>query len=139
MAERLDIYEEYPRDMRVYLKNYGWHFSKRAFEWACSMMRKENPATKKQEKVDPWTKEQVDDLLKKNGIDLKNKIGYDYVYVANMAKTDYLNSSLANDAAVAKFVRDFIDDTDGYDSKAFTHFVADCIGKGCPIEWSDLL
>ena len=36
------------------------------------------------------------------------------------------------------FVRDYIDDSDGYDGLPFTRFLADCIGSGKPVIWEDI-
>ena len=64
----LDMYDVdfMPQEMRAYLRNYGFSFSKKACEYAVSLMKKENPSTKKTEKIEPWSKEQVEDLLKKH-------------------------------------------------------------------------
>jgi hypothetical protein len=40
-------------------------------------------------KVQTYSKEAVDDVLKRYGVVLDNKFGYDYVFVANMCKADY--------------------------------------------------
>ena len=77
-----------PMEMKAYLRNNGFAFSKKACEWAISQMKKENPATKKEEKIEPWSKEKVDDLLKKHNITLENNIGYNYVYICNMLVAD---------------------------------------------------
>ena len=61
----LDLYDDMPRDMRKYLSNNGWHFNKKACDFAVSLMKKENQSTKKKEKIEPYTKEQVDEMLKK--------------------------------------------------------------------------
>ena len=61
----LDLYDEMPKDMKAYLSHYGWHFGAQACKYAVGMMKKENPATKKLEKIEPYTKEQVDEMLKK--------------------------------------------------------------------------
>jgi hypothetical protein len=37
------------------------------------------------------------------------------------------------------FIKDFIDDPDGSEEKAFRHFFADCMGKGVVIDWGDLM
>ena len=37
------------------------------------------------------------------------------------------------------FVRDYIDDSDGYDGLPFTRFLADCIGRGKPVIWEDMI
>lgn len=88
---------------------------------------------RKKEYITPYTKESVMDLLKANGVKLENDFGYDAVYVANMAKADYYGSSISDDAHLAKFIKDYLDDPDGYEGIAFTRFYADCIGSGTPI------
>ena len=78
-------------------------------------------------------------LLKKYGVKLENDKGYDCVYVANMAKNDYFKSSIADDAHLALFIKDYIDDIDAYEGMPFTRFYADCIGSGNVINWEDML
>ena len=78
-------------------------------------------------------------LLEKNEINLENKFGYDYVFVANMAKADYLNSSVADEAHLAKFIKDYCDDPDGYPELPFSRFYADIIAKGIPVIWEDMI
>ena len=131
---RLDSREKFPSGLEEYLSIYGWHFSKKMCEWAASNMSKDdgNP-------IKPYTKDEVDLLLKNNAVELKHKIGYDYVFVANMAKADFLGSSLPTEARLAKYVKDYVDDPDGYDELPFTRFYADTIGKGIPIIWEDML
>ncbi len=130
---RLDIYDELPSGMKEYLSSYGWHFSKRMFEYAVSNMYSDKSGLK------PYTKEEVDNLLAKYNIVIKNKSGYDYVYIANMCKFDFLSSSVPNEMYLAKYVRDVIDDVDGYPELPFTRYYADCIGKGMPIDWEDMI
>lgn len=90
-------------------------------------------------KLTPYRKEQVDELLLKYNVNLNNKYGYDYVFAANMCKSDYLNSSISDEAHLALFIKDYVDDKDGYPELPFTRFYADCIGTGNPIPWEDLL
>ena len=87
----------------------------------------------KQVKVQVLSKENVDELLKRYGIVLDNKHGYDYVFAANMCKADYLGSSVPDEQHLALFVKDYVDDPDGYPELPFTRFYADCIGTGTPI------
>jgi len=68
-----------------------------------------------------------------------NDVTYDEVYLANMAKADFLGSSIADEAHLAKFIRDNIMDPDGYEGMVFTRFYADCIGKGRAIHWEDVI
>lgn len=124
--------------MREYLDTYGWHFSKKMCEWAVSRMKKKNPQTGKDEPVEYMPKDKVDEFLKKYGVRLENDTAYDPVYVLHMAKSDYMKSSISDEAHLAMFVKDYLDDEDGYPEIAFTRFYADCIGKGLPIMWEDL-
>ena len=106
-------------------------------DWATSGMYKTSGENR--DYIEVWDKTYVDDLLKNNGIQLDNYFGYDYVFVANMCRADYFGSSILDDAHVALFVKDYIDDPDGYPELPFTRFYADCIGKGRPIIWEDML
>lgn len=137
--QRLDTYEELSPSMRKYLETYGWHFSKKMCEWAVSMMKRKNPTTGKEEPLDMCSKEKTDEILKKYGIKLDNDIAYDATYTYNMARADYMKSSMIDEQHTAMFVKDYLDDVDGYDGIALTRFYADCIGKGIPIMWEDML
>lgn len=130
---RLDIYEKKPTGMEEYLSNYGWHFSKKMCCWAVSKMK-----DREGKPIKPYEKEELDELLKAHGVDIDVK-GYDAVYVAAMAKADFYKSSIADDMHLMKYVGDYIGDVDGYDGIAFTRFYADCIAKGVPIQWDDML
>lgn len=131
--DRLDTYERLPNGMREYLSNYGWHFSKPLCEHAVSHMRN------KEGKINPYTNEQVHQMLKSNGIELKNDIGYDACYVANMAKADYWGTIITSEQQIVKFVKDYIDDPDGYEGIPLTRYYADCIGSGHPLMWEEFI
>lgn len=134
---RLDSYTGYPEGMDNYLTYYGWHFSKKMCEWAASRMYRlvnDRPI-----KIDPIKKEQLDEILKRYSVRLKNDKGYDAVYVANMCKADYLGRSVKDEGAMVQFIVDTIEDPDGYEGMVFTRFYADCIGSGTPINWEDML
>lgn len=120
--------------MEAYLSHYGWHFSKAMCEWAVSKMRDRNG-----NKVPMKTLEQVDSILKANNVELKNDVAYDKAYVMHMGLADYLGSSITDEAHLAKYVKDVLDDEDGYEGVALTRFFADCNGKGIPIIWSDMI
>lgn len=93
----------------------------------------------KKEKLEPMKRDEVEELLKKLALKLEKDKGYDSVYVANMAKADYFKSSITDEAHLAMFVKDYIDDPDGYEGLPFTRFYADCIGSGTPIIWEQML
>lgn len=124
--------------MRAYLRNHDYSFSKKACEYAVSLMRKANPSTGKSEPIDPWNKEQVDDLLKRFNVQLENNIGYNYVYVANMLRADKYKSSIPDEAHLALGVKDVIDDVDCSPYCVFLEWVAKMDGNGEPIEWDDI-
>ena len=135
---RLDARDKFPSGMDEYLSHYGWHLSNAMCDWACSRMYRTDNAGKRNY-ITPWSKEEVDSLLKKYNITLNNKIGYDYVFAANMCKADYMGSSITDEQRVALFIKDYVDDKDGYLELPFTRFYADCIGSGHPIDWGDML
>ena len=56
---------------------------------------------KRKEYITPYTKETVENLLKANNIKLEGDVGYDAVYVANMAKADFYGSSISDDMHLA--------------------------------------
>ena len=124
--------------MDVYLSNYGWHFSKRMCDWAVSMMGTVPEGAIKPAKIAPMSKEELDGVLAKHGFQLENNVGYDAVYVVNMARADHPRT-LRTEQALAQFVKEYIDDPDGYEGLPFTRFYADCIGSGKPIFWEELL
>lgn len=134
MADRFDSYDRLPAGMREYLSFHGYHFSKPMCEWAVSKMRDRNG-----NKIPLRTKEQVDAILKSSNVEIQNDYGYDAVVVFHMGASDYLGSSITDEAHLAKYVGDVLNDKDGYDGIAFTRFLADCGGKGVPINWEDMM
>jgi len=127
-------YDRMPHGMREYLSYHGYHFSKPMAEWAVGMMRDKNG-----NKVQMRTKEQVDSILKSHNAEVENAKGYDAMYTLHMAISDFLGSSIADEAHAALYVKDLIGDNDGYDGIVFTRFLADCSAKGIPIPWEELL
>lgn len=130
----LDIYVPRPEEMTAYLARHGWHFSKKAFTYATGRMRKKND-----EKVTPMTYDEVEEMLKRNGITVKNDNGYDKAYVAAMIKADYMGSAIEDEQHLAMAVRDYLDDPDGYEEKAMRQWYCDTIAKGHPIPWEELI
>lgn len=135
----LDSFDILPKEMRAYLRNYGYSFSKRACEYAISLMRKRNAATGKTEPIVAMSKEQAEELLTKHGIKLENNIGYNFVYVLNMAIADYFKSSLKEEKDLAQFVKDTIDDIDGNPDNIFRKWLVSMDGDGIPIDWEDMI
>lgn len=90
-------------------------------------------------KITPYTKEQLEQMKKQYNVQLTNDKGYDALYVANMCKADYLGSSITSEQNVMLYVKDFIDDKDGQETKALDHFYADCLAKGIPLLWEQYM
>lgn len=130
-------YDEIPEGMKTYINNYGCHFNKRLCEEAVRNMYAVNNG--KVEYITPYTKEQVESLLKKHNITLKRGKMYDATYVANMAKADFLGRSIPDEAHLAQFVKDMIDDADAIDGFIFNRWYADTMFMDIPIEWEDMI
>lgn len=136
----LDAFEiEIPREMRSYLRQNGYHFGKKACTEAVRKLKKHNPATGKLEAIEPYTKDQVDELLTKHNIKLEHNRGYDYVYAANYGKARFLKSSLADEKSLAQYIKDVIDDPSLPGGNEFRKWCSECDAKGIPIEWEDIL
>lgn len=137
----LDLYDmdEFPREMRLYLKNFGLHFNKKACDEAVKGLKRKNPATGKDEPIEAKSKDEVEQILTKYGVKLDNNTLYDFVFVYNMALSDFFKSSLVDERQMALFVKDYVDDPDQVDGFIFNRWFGDRMLQGNPIEWSDLL
>lgn len=134
IMDRLDFYEIRPEGFNAYLANYGYHFSKKMFEFAVGMMK-----DKGGNRLQITDRDKVNEILKANSITLDNDKGYDAAYVYNMAKSDFFGSAISDESHLAKYVKDYLDDKDGYSSIAFSRFYADCVAKGTPILWETMI
>ena len=56
-----------------------------------------------------------------------------------MCKADYLGSSVPNEQYLALFIKDYVDDPDGYNGLPMTRWYADIIGSGTSVIWEDML
>lgn len=139
MKQPLDIYDDIPRDMRKYLQHNGWHFNKKACMYAVDMMKKKSPVSGKLEKIEPYTKEQVEDMLKKNSVTIEDTSNYDFVFVANMGKADYLKSSIPDEQHLALYVKDVLDDPDAGDGVTMRRWYATMVANGVGVDWEELL
>ena len=127
-------FEDIPRAMRKYLSFNGPHFNKKLCDFAVSKMTKADD-----KKITPYTKKDVDQMLKDYSVNVNNLEGYDHVFVANMGKADYLDDSIPDEPHLARYIKNVLDDPDGYDGIAFNRWYADCARKGVMISWEDML
>ena len=130
MRMPLDIYDDRPVSMKRYLKYYGQHFNKKLCDFAVSKMNHGKQ---------PVNKEKVDEALKNYNIKLENNELYDYIYVYNMGNNDFMGSSILDERHLAMYVKDVIDDEDGYDGIIFNRWYADTVTLGIPIDWEEML
>lgn len=135
VRESLDNYDVYPEAMINYLRYNGRHFNRKLFEFATSLMK----TGKDKQPLKVITKKELDEILKVYGVKLDNSVLYDYVYVANMCKADFLGSSVPDEGHLCKYVKDVIDDVDAYDGVVFNRWYADMCRSGVPIDWEDML
>ena len=125
----LDIYDDRPISMKRYLRYYGQHFNKKLCEFAVSKMKHGKA---------PVPKNTVEEILNKHNVVLNNNELYDFVYVYNMGNNDFLGSSITDEKHLAMYVKDVIDDEDGYNGIVFNRWYADTVNLGIPIEWDEM-
>lgn len=138
----LDLYdyELTPPAMKAYLRNYGFNFSKRACEYAVSLMKKTDSSSgiKREIPISPWSKEKVAECFRKNGIMLDGELNYNHVYLYNMATADY-PKSLPDEKSICLFVKETAEDIDSNPENIFRKWIVSMDGNGIPIYWEDLL
>ena len=128
-----------PEDMKHYLRYNGRHFNRKLCDFAISKMESINPSTGEVVHVVRLDKEAVDALLKTYRVEIKNNQLYDYVYVANMCKADFLGKSISDEQHLCLYIKDVIDDVDGYDGLVFNHWYADMCRTGIAIDLEEML
>lgn len=135
MNQPLD-YGPRPYGMDMYLDNYGYHFSKKAADYAVEKMTN---ADANPDKHKHYTDEQVRNLIKQYSITIKNDKGYDLYYVFNMFYSDYYPEGMKTEQEIAKNVKLYLDDPDGYDERAFSEYYARCMRTGTPFLWEKMM
>ena len=128
-----------PYYMDKYLKYYGPHFNRQLCEFAVSKMYKRNENGEKIA-IKLMPKEEVEELLKTHNIKIKaTDILHDCVFVAHMGKADFYKSSIEDLEHLAKYIKDVIDDPDGYEGMPFSRWYTDMCKKGIPIDWEAMI
>lgn len=133
----LTQFEEYPEAMLIYMRNYGPHFNRKLLEFAISHMTTLEDGEEKPLK--PFSREDVETILKIHKVKLERNQLYDAVYVANMCKADFLGSSIVDEHHLALYIKDVIDDIDASDGIIFNRWYADMSYSGIAIDWEDML
>lgn len=134
----LDSVVRRPQEMVDYLAAYGWHFNRKASDYAAKCMKKRGNGGS-MTKIEPCTKQEVEAMMEKHGIHLENDIMYDKVYVANMCKADFMGSSIMDELHMARYIKDVIDDPDAGDGTVMRRWYAGMVAAGMPVDWDSLL
>lgn len=133
-----DILDDYPEPMKRYLSYYGWHFNKKAYEYAASLMWKEDTNGKKV-KVAMLTKADVDNLLAQNGVTIENTGNYDYVYWAMQCKADLMPGAIDDPRHHAMYVKMMSEDADVTSEAAFRKWYITAVGSGIDVQFETFL
>lgn len=121
----LTEYDIKPPEFLNYLRYYGPHFNKKLCEFACEQLPNAE-----------FSKDKLDILLQSHNMELKNNKLYDYVYIANWARSIFYGSSISDEKHFVLFLKDVFDK----ESKLiFNRWYADMSKLGIPIEWEDML
>lgn len=132
--ENFTAYEIMPEDLSIYMSHNGPHFNKECCEFAVSQMYIDED-----EDFVPYTKDEVNAIIKRNNIKIKNNKLYDATYVANMCKADYLGDSVPTEEHLAKYIKNTLDDPDGEEGLTFNRWIGDMKWLGIPIPWDDFI
>ena len=135
---RLTDFDVYHEALTAYMRYYGPHFNKKLCEFAVSKMEVEDKEGNVKP-LKPFTKEETEALLRAHHVKIKNNQLYDFVYIANMCKADFLGSSIPDERCLALYVRDVIDDVDAPDGLVFNRWYADMSYMGIAIDWEEML
>ena len=133
------MFDGIPEEAHSYLGNYGFHFNKKACEFAVSMMSKREVGTGKSVPLEMVSKDDVEAMLTKHNVKLENDCMYDSTYVANMLMSDMYKSSIPDEQHLALGIKDLVDDVDQRDGYLFVRWYCNVLFNGNPIDWSALI
>lgn len=124
-------------DKEIYLaENGGWHFNKSACDYAIQTLRGAD-----NKPIKPISKDDVDEMLKKHGVKLERNKGWDYVYAANLGKSDMggAGSAPTDEKSLAQYVKRTIDDPDGADGEVMACWYTKMLFRRIPVDWGMFL
>lgn len=136
--ERDDTLDLTPEAFREYRRRNGRHFNRKLCEWAVGRMTRED-GDGKEYHIKMMDKEEVERILADYGIRLERNWGYDHVFAANMCKADYLGDSVPDIQHLARYVKNVIDDPDGYEGIVFGRWLSDVCNMHVEVPWEDML
>ena len=136
--ENFTAYEVMPEDLAIYLSHNGPHFNKKCCEFAIEQMYRVDEKGKEQKLV-PYEKHQIEQLLNTYGLKVKYAQLEDITYVANMCKADYFKGSVPTEQHLAMYVKETLDDPDGCEGLVFNRWIGDMKWLGIAIPWEEFL
>lgn len=129
----MEGYEKIPYDMQDYIAWYGKHFNKKLFEYATGKMKQKGG------KYIPVPKASVEEIMKRNAVEVEQGKGYDVAFVFNTLKSDYFGSAIADERHLCMAVKDYLDDEDAPEGVAFVRWLATAKEKGETPDFEDFL
>ena len=131
----MNMYDNRQTDKEIYIaENGGWHFNKKACDYAVQYL-----TGKDSKPIKPLSKEDVDAMLTKYGLRLEKNKGWDYVYAANMAKSDMDGSPLSDEKSQVMYVKILIDDADAAEGEIMGCWYTKMIFRRIPVDWGAFL
>lgn len=118
-------------DKEIYLAENGWHFNKKACDYAIQNLRGMD-----NKPIKPMSKEEIDEMLKRQNVKLEKNVGWDYVYAVNMGKSD-MDSS--DEKSLAQYAKRTIDDADAADGELMGCWYTKMIFRRIPVDWGMFL
>lgn len=125
---------ETTKGFKKYMRLYGPHFTKALCEFAVDMMEDDNG------QITPFTKVELEQKMQQQNIKLQYNKYEDFVYVANMCKADFLGKSVPDDDQhLCMYIKNVIDDPDGYDGQPFYRWLSDMEHMNIVIDWDEFV
>lgn len=122
----------------AYEDMYHGLFSRKLAEWAVGRMEFKDTVTKTMKPIVAAPIDEVQSVLKDNGVDLPEEFIYTAYYLYNMAAADY-PKTLQTDKQKATFVEETICDPDGMPENVLSCFEAKMCNAEVPIYWERFL
>lgn len=121
----------------IYRDTYQGLFSRKLAKWAVDNMRMRD-VSGKMKPLTPRSVEEVEEILKNNGVELPEQLIYTAYYLFMMAIADY-PKTLGTDKLKSTFVEETLIDPDGDPSDVLNCFQAKMCNAGVPIMWERFL
>ena len=129
----MTILDLVPEGFREYRRRHGCHFSRELCEFAVSRMTGDDGRA-----IKALSKQEVETALRESKVEVRHMEGYDHVFAANMCLADYLGESVPDMEHLARYVKDVLDDPDGYEGIVLCRWIADVVAKRVDVPWEEV-